>query len=177
MSPVLLRSALPEELPALGTLELRAAERFRHSAHPYAVDLPAFDPGVLGELTRAGNVWVAFTPPNELLGFAVGGTLGPHAYLHELDVAPEHGRRGVGRALIRKVAESAEAAGHTRLLLSTFSDVPWNAPYYARLGFEVIPLDDYDDAMREQRRRDGAAGLVIQSRVIMAAALSRLLEH
>jgi predicted N-acetyltransferase YhbS len=86
-----------------------------------------------------------------------------------------HDRRGVGRALVRRVAEWARSAGFETLLLSTFCDVPWNAPYYARLGFEIVPLEAYDEAMLAQRQSDAAAGMRVESRVMMRAPVGKLL--
>lgn len=172
-----IRLVRADELPRLGPLELRAAERFLHSVHRYARDLPAFDPGELAERQRAGTVWVAVADDDRLLGFAIGGWLGDDPYLHELDVEPDQARRGIGRALIRRVAEWAHTTGHSSLVLSTFSDVPWNAPYYQRLGFEIIPLEAYTPAQRALRAREAAAGLRVDGRVIMRASLDRLLEE
>lgn len=175
MSPVI-RKPRPEELALLGALEQRAAERFRTSAHPYAAQLPSFDPDQLAELHRAGTVWVAEAGAGQLVGFVVAGYLGDDPYLHELDVEVAWGRQGVGRALIRRVAEWARDAGHASLLLATFADVPWNAPYYERLGFATIPLAEYGPSMLAQRRADAALGMPVASRVMMRAPLVRLLQ-
>jgi GNAT superfamily N-acetyltransferase len=174
--PISIRSARAEDLPALGPLELQAAARFADSLHPYAQELPPFDTGELGELQRAGTVWVAVTAEDRPVGFAIAGWLGDEPYLHELDVAPAYARRGIGRALIARVAAWASTSGHASLLLSTFADVPWNGPYYARLGFETIPLAVYTQVFLAQRAREAAAGLRVESRVIMRAPLARLLQ-
>ena len=63
------------------------------------------------------------------------------------------------RLLIRRVAEWARDGGYETLLLSTFSDVPWNAPYYARVGFVAVSLEAYTPDMHAQRERDGNGGL------------------
>lgn len=44
----------------------------------------------------------------------------------------------MGAALIDHLAGEARAQGHAELSLTTFRDVPWNAPYYARLGFREV---------------------------------------
>jgi GNAT superfamily N-acetyltransferase len=170
------RLARADDLPALGPLELRAASRFADSVHRYAEHLPTFDVAELARLQQAGTVWVAVTPDDQPVGFAIAGWLGDEPYLHELDVAPTHARRGIGRALIARVAAWASASGGTSLLLSTFADVPWNAPYYVRLGFAVVPLADYTPVLHAQRARDGEAGLRVESRCIMRAPLARLLQ-
>jgi GNAT superfamily N-acetyltransferase len=169
-----IRSARAAELPSLAALELRAAERFGASLHPYACALPAFDRSELAERHRLGTVWIAVEDDDRPIGFAIGGWLGHDPYLDELDVEPTHERRGIGRALIRRVAEWAQTTGRSSLLLSTFSDVPWNAPYYQRLGFEIVPLESYTPAQRALRAREAAAGLRVDSRVIMRAPLDGL---
>lgn len=171
-----LRLARRDDLPLLSQLEIRAALRFRDSVHPYCADLPPFDAAQLAALAGAGTVWVAARADDAPVGFAIAERWGDEAYLHELDVEQASGRRGLGRRLVRRVAEWARDAGLPTLLLSTFSDVPWNAPFYARLGFVVVPLADYDEALRARRESDGRAGLLLASRVIMRAPVQRLLE-
>jgi GNAT superfamily N-acetyltransferase len=169
-----IRSARPADLPLLAALELRAAQRFRESVHPYACELPPFDVDELTELQRAGTVWVAAAERDEPLGFAIAGRLGSDAYLHELDVEPAQARRGIGRALIRRVAEWARERGDTSLVLTTFRDVPWNGPYYERLGFVVVPEHHYTPEIAELHAREGRS-LRLESRVVMRASLERLL--
>ena len=173
---LVIRSPRPEELAQLGPLEQRAAERFRTSPHPYAVELPSFDPEQLADLHRAGTVWVAEVSEAQLVGFAIAGYLGDEPYLHELDVDLAWGRQGIGRALVRRVAVWARERGHRTLLLSTFADVAWNAPYYESLGFERVALSDYAPTMLVQRRADAALGMPAASRVMLRAPLTRLLE-
>jgi GNAT superfamily N-acetyltransferase len=56
----------------------------------------------------------------------------PHVFLWFFAVAPPHQRAGVGRALLRRVIEDAEAP----VYLDTSN--PANLPYYAGFGFEEI---------------------------------------
>ncbi len=47
-----------------------------------------------------------------------------------------------------QVVEEARHRGHTRLTLRTFADVPFNAPFYASLGFvETEPETDFHRAL------------------------------
>ena len=57
------------------------------------------------------------------------------AHIEQVSVAPSHARRGLGAALIDHLAAET---GAPALTLTTFRDVPWNAPYYQRLGFRVF---------------------------------------
>ncbi len=176
-SDFVIRAARNEDLALLGPLELRAALRFEQSLHPQCVNLPHFDVSRLAELARGGSVWVAVTPTDVPVGFVIAEQLAGEAYVHELDVEPDYGGRGLGHRLLRRVAEWAQRDGLPSLLLATFADVPYNAPFYARLGFVVVPLGAYSAAMRRQREEDAAAGMPEASRVMMRAPVEELLAR
>jgi GNAT superfamily N-acetyltransferase len=55
-------------------------------------------------------------------------------HLEEMDVLPEHAGQGLGAALIEAVCSWAHTRGFDAVTLSTFRDVPWNAPFYPRHG-------------------------------------------
>jgi GNAT superfamily N-acetyltransferase len=175
-SDIVIRAARTADLPLLGPLEDRAGMRFKDSLHPFCADLPHFDVGRLAELARGGTVWVAAAGADEPIGFVLAERWSNDGYVHELDVEAAYGRRGVGRRLIGRVAEWARSEGLSSLLLSTFSDVPWNAPLYARLGFVVVPLDAYTTVMHAQRQSDATSGMPLSSRVMMRAPLAPLLN-
>jgi GNAT superfamily N-acetyltransferase len=71
-------------------------------------------------------------------------------------VVPEHGRQGVGAALLEEVCRVAAARGHPEVTLRTFADVPWNGPFYARHGFiELVDEPDWMVPLREAEERFG----------------------
>jgi hypothetical protein len=45
--------------------------------------------------------------------------------------------------------------------------IPWNAPFYSRLGFEIVPEQDLTEGMKRLRRLEATAGLAVAQRVIM----------
>lgn len=53
------------------------------------------------------------------------------------------------------------------LTLTTFPDVPWNAPYYARLGFRVLADGDVGPQLRRIRAHEAELGLDRWPRVAM----------
>jgi len=46
------------------------------------------------------------------------------------------------------VVDAARCAGVRELTLTTFVDVPWNAPFYARFGFERLHERLLNDRLR-----------------------------
>ena len=135
-----------------------------------------FDLRHLTELSRAGSVWVAVDAADVPIGFVIAEARDADAYVHELDVEQAYGGRGVGRALLRRVAWWAGTQGLGTLLLSTFKDVAWNAPFYERLGFVEVPVASYTPGMHAQRQSDIAAGMKAESRVMLRASVAVLLE-
>jgi len=113
------------------------------------------------------DAWVAVVGPDLPVGYAVAGPLGNHFHLRELSVDPAHGRRGIGTALVRHVIEAARERQSPGVTLTTFRDVPFNAPFYAALGFEELPPGDAPDAVREAFEREVPEGVDPGKRVLM----------
>lgn len=91
-----------------------------------------------------------------VIGFVHVLEAGGVAHLEQLSVLPEHGRRGVGSALVEAAAAEAAQRGYDRLTLRTYAAVPWNAPLYARLGFvEEAPATPFHRRLAETERRLG----------------------
>jgi GNAT superfamily N-acetyltransferase len=96
-----------------------------------------------GTYQREGRSWVAADANDEPVGFAVACEVDGNGHLAEIDVHPEHGRRGIGRALVEHVCLWARETGYSSLTLTTERDIPWNAPFYAKLGFEIVPPEQW----------------------------------
>ncbi|WP_298569466.1 GNAT family N-acetyltransferase [Streptomyces luteogriseus] len=166
-----IRLATRAELPALQDIERAAGAPFRGLGMPEIADdePPALD--VLERYRRAGRCWVAVDesdlPAAYLLAEPVDGAL----HIEQVSVHPRAARRGVGRALLAHAADHAREEGLTALTLTTFTDVPWNAPYYARLGFRPLPEADLTPGLREIRGAEAAHGLNRWPRVCMRAPL------
>ena len=105
------------------------------------------------------------------LGFAVAGEIGGIFWLSELSVDPAAMRQGIGSALVEAVAAHAGAAGFARLGLSTFRDIPFNAPFYARRGFVAADPAAMPRAVCERFAAELPDGAVLDDRVLMLRKL------
>ena len=166
-----IRRCSPAELRALPEIERAAGRLFLLTKHPLVAAHGTLALEFLREQQRAGLVWVAAGEGGQPIGFAVARELAGSAHLQELSVHPDHGRRGIGTRLAREVCEWARGAGHDLVTLSTFRDVPWNAPFYARLGFEVIGEEELGEELAGIRAGEAAAGLPVEDRVFMRLGL------
>jgi predicted DCC family thiol-disulfide oxidoreductase YuxK/GNAT superfamily N-acetyltransferase len=162
-----IRPALAAELPELQRVEREAGTRFRglgliDHLLEHSLSLPE-----LSGHQRSGRVWVAADERDRPVGFAVASVVGGSAHLEELDVLPEAGRRGIGTRLVGTVCDWAASQGFSAITLSTFRDVPWNAPFYERLGFRPLAPVDLSPALREVRAREEHLGIALDHRVMM----------
>ena len=88
---------------------------------------------------REGRLFVARQEALERpVGFAVSMRVDGTSHLYELAVLPDHGRKGLVRALVEAVVKQARERGDTSVTLPTFRPLAWNAPFYMKLGFEML---------------------------------------
>ena len=177
------RPARAEDLPHLPELEHAAAQLFRDTEYFALADDSPPDVERFQSWLEDCAIWVAVDPQEKVVGFAVAGDVDGQGFLVELDVHPMHGRRGLGRRLIEFVRLWGMEQGFEALQLSTFVDVRWNAPYYARLGFRIMMEDELGPGLREIRRHEAESGLDVTRRVFMtipihtSVLLQRYDEH
>lgn len=147
------------DLPRL--VEVNTAAGLLFAAH--GLVLPDDNP--TNELLAADHVLVATAP--HPVGFAILNKLDGHAHLAELAVHPDYGRRGIGSALLRRSRVWAEDQGYRSLTLTTFADIPWNAPFYAARGFAEFTESDWGPGLRDQWAAEREAGIMVAPRIAM----------
>ena len=153
--PYAIALAESRHLDALSGIELAAAAQLAGHA-PSSVLEGVTSRGVLDAAMTRGHLWLALLGDTPV-GFAHVEPLTmdvPH--LEEIDVHPSHGRRGLGTRLVRAVFDWAAATGYRAITLTTFRAVPWNMPWYRRLGFVELPAEAWSEALRRQARRLGS---------------------
>ncbi|GAB3459567.1 GNAT family N-acetyltransferase [Actinophytocola sediminis] len=162
-----IREARAEDLPVLCDIEQAAGELFR----PIGMTLVADDdPPTIAELApyqRDGRAFVYASADDRPVGYLLVDPVDGHAHIAQVTVHPDHGRRGIGALLVDQARRWALARGMTTLSLTTFADVAWNAPYYARLGFTVLPAGELTAGLLAIRADEAARGLDRWPRVTM----------
>jgi len=168
----IVRLAGPEHVDQLPDIEREAATRFGDSL-PESVLSHVTPMDSLVAAQQAGLLWVALEPAGAPVGFAVASICAEIVHVEELDVLPEHGCKGIGTALLEAIEDHALNSGCAEITLTTFRDVPWNAPFYARVGFEVIPEQEIGAELVRRLADETELGLKRSSRVAMRKRLSR----
>ncbi len=117
-----------------------------------------------------GRAFVAVDQWDWPMGFSAVDEMDGEAYLAELAVDFDYQGRGLGRRLIAAACDWARICGYRSMLLSTFKDVPWNAPYYARQGFRILAPDEHSKPGIKRQRDHEAEFLDLETRVFMRKA-------
>ncbi|CAN7416212.1 GNAT family N-acetyltransferase [Knoellia sp. LjRoot47] len=142
------RPATAADLPGLAAVEA-SGDRLFDTVFD-GVDWPPPESGE-ARAARAGFLLVVGDP---VVGFAHVLSLAQGWHLEQLVVDPAHGRRGLGSALLDAVCREVTSRGGDRVSLRTYADVPWNAPFYGRHGFDPLtPEPDWMTPMREAEER------------------------
>ncbi|MEB0952097.1 GNAT family N-acetyltransferase [Citrobacter sedlakii] len=122
------------------------------------------------EYVLAGMSWLAETD-GHTVGFLLAEAQESSLYIAEFSLHLDWQGKGIGRQLLNVVRQWADEQGYTAMTLTTFRDVAWNAPLYARLGFEMLDEDSLPAALRQKREAETARGIARGSRCAMRLRL------
>jgi GNAT superfamily N-acetyltransferase len=157
-----IRTADAADLEELPEIDSRADSLFRVAG----MDLPDV-PYPVDALHDAKAVFVAGKPA---VAFVQVDEVGGVAHVQELAVLPAHMRQGLGSALLDTACKWARAAGYPAITLTTYAEVPWNAPFYAARGF--VELTELTPELAELRDWERDIGLdAVGRRVAMRREL------
>ncbi|WP_409317381.1 GNAT family N-acetyltransferase [Pseudomonas sp. KCJK9016] len=143
----LIRPARPADAATLPAIERSAAELFRlDSALAWLADSDVPDAAQHLQAIEQGHVWVAENTVGQLAGFIRAVEIDHQLHVEELSVSQHFQGQGIGRELLLGVIEHARRQQLEAITLTTFRDLPWNAPFYQRMGF--VPLNEMDAGAR-----------------------------
>lgn len=174
-SPHLFRRAQVSDGEAVLSIERAAARRFA------SIGMNAIAQGVglskahYDRFVALGAVFLCLRGSRPV-AFAAACLVDGACHLAELDVLPEEAGQRLGSRLIDEVAAWGVEQRASCVSLTTFRSVPWNAPYYARLGFEIVSLAGFGPGHHEIWEGQRAMGLDMAERVLMARPLRSGLE-
>jgi GNAT superfamily N-acetyltransferase len=143
----------PAEASRLREVERAAGRLFHDVGMGDVADGDPTPAAILEERARARRLIVVRDEAGRAVGFLIWSPKDGVAYIEEVAVHPQHAGRKLAARLIDRLGD--DVRGRLPCMsLATFRDVPWNAPYYARLGFverdhaELGP--EHVDAWRRQ---------------------------
>lgn len=116
---------------------------------------------------RRGHCLVA-SAGEVIAGFLTSQPFRRELHIWEMSVHPDFQRCGIGAGLLRACMIDAKNSGFSALTLTTFRDVPWNKPFYEKLGFTVVEdmaahprlADAIDEEAKNGLPRDRRCGMI-----------------
>lgn len=161
------------QIPLLQALELRAAALFPDEVLPKHLKNQPTSVSTFKTAIATEQCFI-LTTDDTPLGFCIIGQLEDSLHLHEISIDPQYGRQGLGTQLLAFIIDLAGQRGHPSLTLTTFLDIPWNAPFYINNGFTIISKDGMSASLRdilENERRLGLKNRVGMIRPITSTIL------
>lgn len=166
-----LRLARPDDADHLPAIEAAAGALFQTIPELTGVagthEIPA---DRHRRLIRKGHCLTAFMG-DKRVGFIATEPFRRELHVWEMSVHPEAQQRGIGAGLLRACLIDARNSGFRAATLTTFRDVPWNGPFYARLGFEEVTALDAHPRLAGELANEADDGLPIERRCAMIAFL------
>ena len=173
MRDFLIRPGRECDIDALLRVEARAVQLLEGHEALAVFAMHAMTRDDLATGMSGGIVQVA-TVDGDPVGFALVGEVDGQAHLMEMDVDPDHGRRGIGGALLKAACDEAARRGYAAMTLTTLRDIPWNAPFYNRREFSELDEAQWGNELRGIIERERMLGFPMQLRVVMRRNLSLL---
>ena len=167
MTARMIREARAEDLPRMRDIEVAAGEAFRTLNMGAVADDAPPSLEALAVYQQDARAWVAADYGDQAVAYILVDVVDAFAHIEQVTVHPLHARQGLGRRLIDKAGRWAAARGLKGMTLTTFERVPWNAPYYARLGFQPVPEHQWPDGLCQIVQSERAHGLDAWPRVVM----------
>lgn len=116
--------------------------------------------------------WTALDSSSETIcGFINAEIIEGEFHIGEVSVSKAYQKKGIGSKLLKTALTHAKSLGLSTATLTTFTDVPWNAPYYQRLGFIILPADRLPQYLEQKLQEDKTSGLPLDRRCAMRKTL------
>jgi GNAT superfamily N-acetyltransferase len=151
--------AIETDLPELANIEVVAGKAFAD----IGMDAVAGDEALPQDQLRAyldgGRAWVAVNTNDVPVAYVIVDVVDGNAHIEQVSVDPAYAHQRIGQALIERVGTWASERGYPALTLTTFVEVPWNLPYYERLGFSRLTDADETPGLRAIRAHEASLGL------------------
>ena len=166
------RRATAADVTVMQEIEVRAGRAFAEVGRPEVARDEPMATAVLEGHAADGRCAVVVDDDDRPRGYVVVDRIDAHAHLEQVSVDPDHQGQGLGRMLVAWVEDWARSDGRRGVTLTTFRDVPWNAPLYRRLGFRDLAPDEVDPGLATVVSAEAAHGLDPATRVCMLRELS-----
>lgn len=155
------------DLSLLPALERSAAQSFALiPAFAWLAASPVISVERHREYLETGHSLLALAD-NQPIGFLLSEPLDDALFIVEVAVHQQWQGQGIGRAMLTHTIDNARRVGFPAVTLTTFREVPWNAPFYTRLGFSMLNELRLPEGLAAKRAQETEHGLAAETRCAM----------
>jgi GNAT superfamily N-acetyltransferase len=154
-----IRPATTDDLPLLRDLERAAGVAFADLGMGAVADDEPPPIEALREYQSDGRAWVWADGQDRPLAYLITALVDGNAHLEQVSVHPAFARRRIGQALLARLEDWAVTRRLPAITLTTYTQVPWNGPYYERLGFRYLMVEELSPGLHRIREAEAAHGL------------------
>lgn len=155
------------DIPTLMDIEQDASVLFSSTSHASEMEAGGLPCSRFAAAIDQQLLWAAAFPDSDLVGFGLVLLLESGAHLHEISIRSSFTGCGIGSRLLEHICDVLAQRGHDAVTLSTFTDVPWNEPFYASRGFVRLEQEVLSPSLRAIRLSESRSGLAMSQRVMM----------
>jgi GNAT superfamily N-acetyltransferase len=160
-----IRPVRADELERLRAIERAAGELFRTVGMDAIAEHEPMGVDELETYRAGGRAWVVADDTDTPVAYVLADLVDGNGHIEQVSVHPHHAGHRLGARLVDHVVAWAGDEGLPAVTLTTFREVPWNAPYYLRCGFTV--LNDIGPELAERVEEERGYGLDPSMRVCM----------
>lgn len=117
------------------------------------------------EAAAAQRLLFACRGDGQVVGFSSVDTVDGRPHLDQICVRPETMRQGFGRMLIERALRWSTR--ERELWLTTYDHLPWNGPWYQRLGFSSVPESEHGPELQRRLAAERAVLPAPEHRVVL----------
>lgn len=167
--PISITPANCNHFPDLQAIELASFETLRAASAVTGEPVASSDEELQYYLD-AMLLYVAFNERSAAVGFGGGYVAENWLHVGEVNVHPDWQQKGIGRQLIKTLLREGRARSLNGATLTTDLFAPFNAAFYASLGFHVIQEEACPTRLTNILNSEIARGLDPTRRVAMILA-------
>ena len=169
---MLIRPAQAHETSVMQAIELDAAKSYAAlPGYAFSVVLPARSDEEHAFARDHGARFVVEID-GAVVGFIMVIPLDRAAHIFEAAMLADFQGRGIGRQLVATAETYARGQGYAEMTLTTYRDVPWNTPFYERLGYAVFSPDADRPQLQALMADEVAQGFAEAPRVAMRKTIT-----
>ena len=132
-----IRLAEPNDIPRITEIEISASQKFltlENAPHCANCTVPIEQ---LAAACSQNLLWV-IEDEAKSAGFLCAFEVDRCLHIEELSVSMDHQGKGLGKKLLNHVMKFAREHNYSAITLTTDKDIPWNGPFYQRMGFRIL---------------------------------------